>query len=96
MGRVGIGKVGGFGVRGWIRGVGVELGSKELKSGGLEWGRRGWSWIRRGSSQGVGVKDIRGVGGLGSKELGSEEFGSRGRIEIGEVGGVGVWVGVRG
>ena len=39
---------------------------------------------------------VRGVGGLGSKrlELGSEEFGSRGRVGIGKVGGVGIrdWV----
>ena len=84
-------------------GVGVE----KLESGGLEWarvgsgggwGRRGWSWIRRGSSQEVGVKEVRGVGGLGSKGL--EEFGS-GRPEglgsgLGSGGwGVGseVWVG---
>ena len=36
-------------------------------------GWRGWSWVQRGSSQGVGVGEVRGV--RGSKGLG--EFGSR-------------------
>ena len=43
----------------------------------------------------VGVEVVRGVGGLGSKrlELRAEEFGSRGRVGIGEVGGLGCGVG---
>ena len=58
---------------------------------GSSWGRRGWNWVRRVLSQGIGVGEVKGVGGLGSKglELGSEEFGSRGRVGIKEVGGVG-------
>ena len=52
--------------------------------GRLEWGQRGWNWVQRVSSQGVGVGEVKGVGGYGS-----EEFGSRGRVEI-KVGGVGV------
>ena len=89
-------------------GVGGELKSKDLEwgrkglVGGSGWGRRGWSWVRRGSSQGVGVGEVRGFGGLGSKELESEEFGSGGLgsgvgFERLEVGGVGIReVGIRG
>ena len=31
------------------------------------WGRREWCWVQRGSSQGVGVEEVRGVGGAGVK-----------------------------
>ena len=66
-----------------------ELGPKEL-----EWGRRDLGWVGGvgdgvgfgGFKSGVGVEEVRGVRGLGS-----EEFGSRGWVGIGEIGGVGVW-----
>ena len=69
------------------------MGSKGFKLGREDWGRKGWSWVRRGSNEGLGWSEE-----LGSKrlELGSEEFGSRSRVGIGEVGRLGCGVGVRG
>ena len=50
------------------------------------WGRglEGWSWVRRGSSQGVWRSEE--LGGLGSKGL--DEFGSKGWVGTGEAKGL--------
>ena len=91
-------------------GRGVELESgRSVRLGSRSLGQIGIREVRPTQSQpdprpkllrpqlfSVGVEVVRGVGGLGSKrlELGSEEFGSRDRVGIREVGRVGVWGGV--
>ena len=79
-----------------VKRVGVRGG------GGLEWGRRGSSWVGRlgsekmelgsqGFKSGVGVEMVRGVGGWGQSGW---SWGGRslGRVGIREVGGCGVGV----
>ena len=54
--------------------------------GRLEWGRRGWSWVQRGSSQVVGVGEVRRVmGGWGQRGW------SWGLRNLGQVGIREVW-----
>ena len=70
-------------------GVGVEIvaikGVGGVRVGRGSWGRRGWSWVRRGSSQGVWVEEVRGVGvdkvgvGIGGVWVKGSSWDRRGR-----------------
>ena len=56
----------------------------------MEWGRKGWSWVRRGLSQKVGVGEVRGVREVEVEGLG--EFGSRVGLKLGNSEGWGIGV----
>ena len=74
------------------------MGRLEWDRRGLGWrglgrDRRGWSWVRKGSSQGLGRSEELGGKGRRGWSLGRRSLG---RVGIGEVVGVGVGgIGVR-